>query len=290
MKKKELTWIEVETMLSKALPNTDKFRYVYGVPRGGIYVALLVSKITGLVPITSLDGYDIGDVLVVDDIIDSGRTRNRFSQYSFVAVVDKKQFEDNCWVEFPWEKMKNESPAEDVVIRMLEYIGEDVTREGLIDTPKRVVKAWDELFSGYNKNVDDIFRIFGDGACDEMVVLRNIEFYSMCEHHILPFFGKVHIAYIPNGKVIGVSKLARLVEIYSKRLQIQERLAQQITSTLMQYLQPKGAACVIEAQHLCMQMRGVRNKNSVMVTSSLQGVFLEKLAVRDEFMRLIKNS
>lgn len=177
--------------------------------------------------------------------------------------------------------------AQEHVRAVLQLIGENPSREGLKDTPARVVRSWRELFAGYRQNPADVFRTFTDGACNEMVILRDIEFYSTCEHHMLPFFGRAHIAYLPNGLVIGVSKLARLLDIFSRRLQIQERIGQQVTAALMEHLHPLGAACVIEAQHFCMKARGVQKQDSVMVTSSLRGVFLTDAPARSEFLRLI---
>lgn len=171
--------------------------------------------------------------------------------------------------------------------QVLELIGEDPSREGLRETPMRIVKSWAELYGGYSQNADDLFKTFSEGACDEMVVLRDIEFYSTCEHHMLPFFGRAHIAYVPNGKVLGVSKLARVLEVYARRLQIQERLGQQVTEAIMRNLHPKGAACVIEAQHFCMVARGVRKQNSVMCTASLRGCFASEHDCRAEFYKLI---
>lgn len=173
---------------------------------------------------------------------------------------------------------------------ILHYIGEDPTREGLLETPKRVVKSWFELYAGYNKDPADILTTFDAENYDEIVLLKDIELYSMCEHHMLPFYGKAHVAYIPNGRVIGISKLARLVDIFSRRLQIQERLGQQITSAIMEHLQPKGAACIIEASHMCMRMRGVSKQHSMMITSSMTGVFMEKPETRAELMALLKMS
>lgn len=171
---------------------------------------------------------------------------------------------------------------------ILQYVGEDPNREGLQDTPKRVVKSWKEIYSGYEKDPKDILTVFDTDGYDQIVLLKNIEFYSMCEHHMLPFIGKAHVAYIPGKKIVGISKLARLVDIYARRLQIQERIGQQVTTALMELLEPKGAACVIEAQHLCMLMRGVQKQNSIMVTSSLKGVFLESQSTREELMQLIQ--
>uniref|UniRef100_A0A6M3ILW0 GTP cyclohydrolase I n=1 Tax=viral metagenome TaxID=1070528 RepID=A0A6M3ILW0_9ZZZZ len=181
-----------------------------------------------------------------------------------------------------------------LIKNILSLIGENPGRPGLLDTPKRTLESWKFLFSGYAKDPKEIFTTFDSEGYDEIICLKNCEFFSMCEHHLLPFFGKAHIAYIPKkgGSIIGISKLARLMEIYSRRLQIQERLGNQIVQDLMKYLQCKGAACIIEASHLCMRMRGVEKQNSIMVTSSLKGVFLEQTkkghAARNELMQLIK--
>lgn len=166
-------------------------------------------------------------------------------------------------------------------------LGENPDREGLLDTPKRVIKSWGELYKGYNQSPEDILTTFSADGYDQVVLLRDIELYSMCEHHMLPFFGKAHVAYIPNDRVIGISKLARLVDMFARRLQIQERIGEQVTDALMQYLQPKGAACVIEAAHMCMRMRGVGKQGSVMTTSSLKGVFMTNQAAREELLQLI---
>jgi len=181
--------------------------------------------------------------------------------------------------------------AKDAVTTLLRFIGEDPTREGLLDTPRRVAASLLEMNSGYQESEDAamerIMTVFEDGACNEMVLLRSIEFISLCEHHMLPFSGRAHIAYLPDGKIIGISKLARILDYYSRRLQVQERLCQQVSDALNKHLQPKGAACVIEAHHSCMSCRGVGKRDSVMVTSSLYGSFLEP-AVRSEFFDLIK--
>lgn len=284
-----LTWQDVESLVNNGLQGTslNKYEYVYGVPRGGIPIAIMVAMKSNLRLLSSLEGIGPDRVLVVDDIIDSGATKQKYHQYDFWAVWDK-QYDGEGWVEFPWEVMQNESPAEDSVTRMLQTIGEDPTREGLLETPKRVVKSWNTLYVGYSQKPEDFIKTFDSAGYDEIVLLKDIEIYSMCEHHMLPFIGKAHVAYIPDKKVIGVSKLARIVEMYARRLQIQERLAEQVSSCLMQYLQPKAAACIIEAQHLCMLMRGVQKQNSIMVTSSLKGAFLTNQSAREELVRLIK--
>ena len=171
---------------------------------------------------------------------------------------------------------------------LLAYLGDDPDREGLQDTPDRVVRSYAELFSGYGVNPADVFKVFEDGACDEMVVLRNCEFWSCCEHHMQPFFGKAHIAYVPKGKVAGISKLARVLDIYARRLQIQERLTCQVTRALDENLKPLGSACVIEATHFCMVCRGVQKQHSTLITSSLTGVFRDRPEVRAEFLNLVR--
>jgi len=179
--------------------------------------------------------------------------------------------------------------VQDSIIRQLEYIGEDPNREGLRETPNRIVKAWGEIFAGYQEDPADLLTTFDAGGYDQIVVSKNIELYSMCEHHMLPFFGRAHIAYIPDKRVVGISKLSRLLEVYARRLQIQERLGEQVVNALMKHLKPKGAACIIKAQHLCMMMRGVEKQNSVMVTSSLRGAFLDEPATRAELFSLVKD-
>jgi GTP cyclohydrolase I len=177
----------------------------------------------------------------------------------------------------------NTENIESAIVAIIRYIGDNPSREGLLRTPRRMIRAWAELFSGYTETFTPT--VFEDGACKEMVILKNIEFYSTCEHHFLPFFGKAHIGYIPDGKVIGVSKLARLVDIYSRRLQIQERLTSQIADTLEIILSPKGVIVVLEAQHLCMMARGVAKQNSLMKTSAIRGAFTD-IDVRTEFLSL----
>lgn len=170
-------------------------------------------------------------------------------------------------------------------------LGEDPDREGLQKTPMRVAKALRFLTSGYDKNPVDILTsaLFRE-RYDEMVLVKDIDFYSMCEHHMLPFFGKAHIAYIPNGKIVGLSKLPRLVDVFARRMQVQERMTQQIKDTLQEVLEPQGVAVVIEGRHMCMMMRGVEKQNSITTTSAMSGVFLTDQSTRSEFMRLIRHS
>ncbi len=177
---------------------------------------------------------------------------------------------------------------EELVRQMLLEIGEDPEREGLVRTPRRVAKAYDYLTQGYGQ---DPREVIGDAIFDEehqeMVICRDIDFFSLCEHHMLPFFGKAHVAYIPNGKIVGISKLARVVEVFARRLQVQERLSSQIADTLQEILQPAGVGVVMEATHLCMVMRGVEKQNSVTVTSAMRGLFRANLKTREEFIHLI---
>src|SRR2546430_1857712 len=178
---------------------------------------------------------------------------------------------------------------QELIRRLLAEMGEDPTREGLLDTPKRVEKAYKFLTSGYDADVDDVL----NGALfsvdySEMVIVKDIDFFSLCEHHLLPFFGKCHVAYIPRNKVIGLSKIPRLVEIFARRLQIQERLTSQIAETIREKIGPLGVAVVMEATHLCMSMRGVEKQNSFAVTSSMLGAFRDSARTRMEFLELLK--
>ncbi|WP_267525560.1 GTP cyclohydrolase I FolE [Campylobacter sp. MG1] len=178
----------------------------------------------------------------------------------------------------------------ELIKNLLIQIGENPNREGLLKTPERVEKSYEFLCSGYKQKPEDILKkaIFNTDN-NEMVLVKDIDFYSLCEHHLLPFFGKVHIAYIPNGKVVGLSKLPRLVEVFARRLQIQEQLCEQISQALFDTLKPKGVAVTIEAQHMCMQMRGIQKVNSKTITSSLKGIFLSDERTRKEFYSLIKD-
>ena len=196
---------------------------------------------------------------------------------------------DSGWFVFPWETKdgKDDEGIQENVIRLLQYIGEDPMREGLIETPARVEKAYKEWFSGYGHEGSEVLKTFEDGAekTDEMIVVGPISFYSHCEHHIAPFFGSVYIAYIPDGKIVGLSKFARLVEIYSRRLQVQERLTTQIAESLQEGLSPKGVAVLVKARHLCMESRGAKSIGSTTTTSKLLGA-MKTSEARAEFLRL----
>ena len=176
----------------------------------------------------------------------------------------------------------------EITKKLLQEIGENPSREGLLKTPERVSKSWDFLTSGYKQNIDELVNsaIFKE-EYDEMVLVKDIEYFSLCEHHLLPFFGHAHVAYIPNGKIIGLSKIPRIVDLFSRRLQVQERLTQEIADSINNVLNPRGVAVVIEGQHMCMQMRGVQKTSAYMSTSHMLGLFRKDAKTRKEFLNLI---
>ena len=174
---------------------------------------------------------------------------------------------------------------------LLLRIGEDPTRDGLIDTPERMEKSMAFLTRGYTQDATAVIQdALFDVDYDEMVIVKDIEFFSMCEHHLLPFFGKAHIAYVPNGKVIGLSKIPRVVDVFARRLQVQERLTSQVADAIQEAIQPQGVAVILEAQHLCMMMRGVEKQHSSTITSAMLGVFKTQLQTRNEFLSLVRGT
>lgn len=273
---------------------TRRLLKVYPIPRGGVPAAYLLcsvlSKVHHRVMLTNVP--EEADFFM-DDIIDSGATRNRFAQSHpgrpFYALVDQGQEEAPQWVVFPWEQAETSSPetAEDNIRRILQMVGEDSTREGLLETPRRVVKAWGHWCSGYGKKPAEVLKVFEDGSdnYDQMVCVRNIPIYSHCEHHLAPFFGTATIAYIPNGKIVGLSKLSRLADIFARRLQVQERLTTQIADALQDALGPKGVGVLIRCRHMCMESRGVSQQGSETVTTALRGAMLDQEQVRLEFLQ-----
>ena len=181
--------------------------------------------------------------------------------------------------------------TQDLYRELLRRIGEDPSRDGLIDTPQRVEKSMDFLTRGYGQTVTEVLHnALFDVDYDEMVIVKDIEFFSLCEHHMLPFFGKAHVAYVPNGKVIGLSKTARLVDVFARRLQVQERLTSQVANAIQEAINPQGVAVILEAQHLCMMMRGVEKQHSSTITSSMLGVFKTQLQTRNEFLSLVRGT
>lgn len=262
---------------------------VWGIPRGGATVAALLEMRHSNVFVSVSN--PITARFAVDDIIDSGETaarvlsKHRIETYALVDLLHAESNDDDSyWYVFPWDMSQDETEshtdAEDLVRRQLQVIGEDPKREGLLETPKRVVRSWGEIFGSYSKEPPPLKWFSSD--CDEMVVVRNIEFYSMCEHHMLPFFGTASIAYVPKGKVIGVSKLARLVDYHARKLQIQEKLTEDIANSLKDEVE--GVAVSLKAQHMCMTMRGVKQPEPIMHSTCLTGVFRKDAATRNEFL------
>ena len=176
--------------------------------------------------------------------------------------------------------------TKELIRNILEAIGEDPDREGLLDTPKRVIKSWETLFGGYHQRPEDVLTTQFNEDYNSMVICDNIEFYSTCEHHLLPFYGICHIAYIPTKKIIGLSKMPRLVDLYARRLQVQERLTEQITNSLMNFLDTLGVGVIIKSKHLCMVCRGVQKRHATMITSSIKGIFFQP-NVKEEFINLV---
>lgn len=289
---------DVDRLYRKIKPKMDRYETIYGIPRGGIPLAIELSHKLNL-PLVTDKNHINSSTLVVDDVVDSGKTRQRFAGPDFACIhlklhADCKEptfylFTTDEWIEYWWEE--GEFPAEDAVTRIIQAIGDNPNRQGVIETPARVVKSWKELYSGYKQEPSDVFKVFEDDMqYGGLVYLRKIEFYSTCEHHLLPFSGEALVAYIPKGPVIGTSKMARLVDLYARRMQMQERIGEQVAEALMKYLQPVGAACLTEAKHLCIACRGVKKQHSIMGYHALKGVFLEQsnagIAARQELMSI----
>lgn len=259
---------------------------LYGVPRGGITCAYTIASIADVFRVVGKP--EEADV-IIDDIIDSGKTRdyfvNLYPDTDFYALFDKPKE----WLVFPWEQTILLS-ADDIPTRLLQFIGEDARRGGLKETPERYLKSWKYFTSGYKQTAESVMKVFDDGAehYDQMVLIKSIPVYSQCEHHLVPFFGVAHIAYIPDGKIVGLSKLSRVVDIFARRLQVQERLTSQIANALDTNLKPKGVAVVLECRHLCMEARGICQQGHTTVTSAMYGVFRHNADTRAEFMELIR--
>lgn len=262
----------------------------YGIPRGGITPAAIIAAMCkGNV----VNNYEDADY-IVDDLVDSGKTRDRYKllapKAKFIPLYEKLDHEH--WLVFPWEICEdgNDISAEDIFTRFLEYVGENTSREGLVETPARMAKAWKFWTSGYNQNPDEVFKVFSDGGedYDQMIMLDPIPFYSHCEHHMAAMFGEVYIAYIPNKKIAGLSKFARLVDIFSRRLQVQERLTTQIAETIERNLNPLGVAVFIKGTHFCIESRGVQKPGMKAKTSAMRGAFKNNPETRAEFFSLIK--
>lgn len=277
----------------------DPPAYIYGIPRGGCHAALMVQSLAHRdgQHIMVMD-HAVGGALIVDDLVDSGATLQPYVDKGYdVDALFRKSVSplDLCpasvgvdgWAVFPWELGQDEGTgAEDIVVRLLQFIGEDVRRDGLKDTPKRVLKAWKEITSGYAQDPVKILSTSFDQPHDELVILRGIEFHSTCEHHMLPFYGTATVGYIPGEKVVGISKLARLVDCFARRLQIQERMCSQIAQTILDVLKPAGVGVILKAKHMCMGCRGVLKPDSDMVTSVMLGNLRDNPQARHEFLQL----
>lgn len=270
---------------------------IYAIPRGGIpaaYALLASHDRTGGWELELTDDPAKAHCFI-DDIIDSGATLERYcNNYPgkpFFALIDKTDpkcpFLDS-WIVFPWEDNNQDDGIENNIVRLLQYVGEDPSRAGLRETPIRVAKAWQHWTAGYDTDIAALFKTFDDGAerCDEMVVVQGIPFYSHCEHHLAPFFGTATIAYVPNGKILGLSKISRVVTAFARRLQVQERMTNQIADALVEHLHPKGVGVVLSARHLCMESRGIQQQGSTTITSALRGAIRKKKAARAEFLSL----
>lgn len=269
---------------------------IYCIPRGGVFAGYALKNHYKNITLVSTPAEA---EFFLDDLIDSGSTMERYcDEYPgipFYALFDKRvqpQYKDS-WLTFPWEVADNDEveTVENNILRLLQHIGEDPKRGGLLETPRRVAKAWEFWTSGYDvTNYSSLLKVFEDGSegYDQMVVVKDIPFYSHCEHHLAPFFGTATIAYIPKGKIVGLSKLSRLVDVFARRLQVQERLTNNIATVLQSHLSPMGVGVLIKARHLCMESRGICQQGHHTVTSALRGVIKEDVATRAEFMDLAK--
>ena len=315
--RKYVTWVAIDAAarnlaleIRAQLPSIESLSELrlYGVPRGGVNAALavarwlrdpdLVSDRIGIAPaprdVRLVEESQHAHV-IIDDMVDTGATMKRFNeQYPgkpFHYLFDKWAMADpGQWLVFPWEVEDEDAGPTENVRRLLAYVGENPNREGLLETPDRVIKAWDFWTKGYDEDPADILKTFSDGAerYDQMVVVRDIDVWSHCEHHLAPFFGVAHVAYIPDSKIVGLSKLARLVDCYARRLQVQERLTSQIADALVEHLMPRGVGVVLQCRHLCMESRGIQSRGAATVTSSLHGDLLAETAARAEFMSLLR--
>jgi len=274
----ELTWREVDDRLEGMKLTGLR---VWGIPRGGSIVAGLARRHGAVVVGTPQEAE-----VALDDVIDSGATAKSVkARYglSTLALIDKVVEGVDTWIHFPWEEPA-ETEMADHVTRLMQFWGEETSRDGLIKTPERVVRSWAELYAGYKLKAEDVLTWFDDDT-DEMIVVKNITFYSTCEHHLLPFFGTINVGYIPNGAILGASKVGRIAHIYSRRLQVQERLARQIGQSLEGHV--LGVAVNIQAQHFCMMARGINQDTSLLVTNYLTGPFRDKPDARAEFFSAV---
>jgi len=280
-------------------PHPEKWYRPYGVPRGGVPVAYMaaneVKKQLGTISEVT---YEVNHAtIIIDDIIDSGVTRDRYKNLyphlTFDALVPNKavlNLQEKDWVVFPWEKDDEEHPSDNIV-RLLQYVGEDPKRDGLIETPQRHLKYFKEITSGYDINVKKLFKTFEETTqkYDQMIMVAKIPLYSLCEHHLAPFFGEATVGYIPDGRIVGLSKIARVVDAFARRLQVQERLTQQIGEAMQSALNPIGVGVHVRCRHLCMESRGVKLQGHNTSTTALYGAFKED-AVKAEFLHNVRSA
>ena len=265
---------------------------LYGIPRGGIVPAFAVARALtqrghNTVVVDQIDKADA----FIDDIIDSGTTykryKERYPNTPFFALVNKLDADSKLgWVVFPWENNNGKDEGiEDNVRRILQHVDPSPDREGIADTPKRVARAWKQWASGYDKDAAEILKVFEDGASNynEFVLVRDIPVYSKCEHHLADIFGTADVAYVPNGKIVGLSKLSRLVDMYARRLQVQERLTVEIAEALNTHLSPHGVAVRLRCRHMCMESRGICQQGHSTVTLATHGTLSEG-PLRAEFL------
>ena len=265
-----ISWAQIYGRVARL----DKSVRYWGIPRGGQVIAGL----TGC----AVDKVEECDI-IVDDIYDTGQTAKAYEKFGkpIVCLINKEKEGIKHWVVFPWENSLQDDWERDVT-RMLQRIGEDPAREGLRDTPKRVVKAWKELTTRPPLDVT----CFDANGYNQMIISHGIQYYTFCEHHLIPFFGTVSIGYIPGERIVGLSKLARAVEYFSKGVNTQEYFTENIANYLTEKLAPRGLGVIVKGRHLCQEMRGVR-KRGTMTTSSVRGLF-DNIAAREEFMNLIR--
>ncbi len=270
-----ITWEQINKRADRIRKKYPEAKF-WGIPRGGQVVAGILGN--------AVDNINDCDV-IVDDIIDSGATKERYIKYDkpIEVLIDKRNEFTNEWLVFPWEN--SEGDIDDNITRVLQYFGEDVEREGLKETPKRYIKFLKEFLNPPEWNCTT----FEGEGYDEMIIQTGIPFHSLCEHHIAPFFGYGTIAYIPNKRIVGLSKLARTLETFARQLQNQERITTQVAEFLMEKLEPRGVAVQLTAKHMCMEMRGVKKHNTWTTTTKLTGRFKEDNSVRMEFLNGIRN-
>lgn len=290
---------ELAFKIEKAKKNYDG---LYGIPRGGLIPAKDLSRLLKIPFISDDDSITNKNILVVDDICDSGRTLEEFGGVDTAVLWCDPQSKDVptfCinmtgdkpgWVTFPWEETFA-ADAESLVVRQLEMMSEHPGREGLKGTPARVVKMWDEIFRGYDPKLSPKITVFpndNDGVKVDEMITDTGYFFSHCEHHMVPFFGEYYFAYIPDKNIIGLSKVARVIDFCAAKLQVQERLTKEVLDMIEKELAPIGCALILKGRHLCKEMRGVKKVNGQMTTSDMRGAFKDKKETRSEFLALIK--